>query len=47
MDGHGANGYRSAMVASEPITKEIWEEVSERTVVIIDENAVLTTHPIL
>lgn len=38
--------YRAAAVASEPITGEGWEEVPERSLLLIDRRARLTTRPI-
>ncbi len=41
-----ADGYRAAIVASEPITQERWEEVAERTAVAIGSDVDMITAPI-
>jgi glutamine amidotransferase len=46
VDSRGADGYRASMVASEPITQEMWEEVPERSVVVIDRDLETYSAPI-
>lgn len=41
-----ADGYRAAVVASEPITQEIWQEIPEKSVVTIGADAELHSRPI-
>ncbi len=43
---HRVAGYRAAVVASEPITQETWEEVPEQSVVTVDAEVNLHIHPI-
>lgn len=46
VETHQADGYRAAIVASEPITGESWEEVPERSVVAVDGDMDIHTAPI-
>lgn len=39
--------YRAVVVASEPITTEAWTEVSEGTVLVVDEGGTVTAVDLL
>ena len=46
VEKHLEDGYRASMVASEPITREMWEKVPERSVVVIDGDLEVYSSPI-